>query len=399
MHILLLPSLYPSRENPNAGIFIKEQGRALSEMDDVQISVLNWGPNEFVLKFRNPWASLRSYVRYQKAQTSVSEYSKTFREAFVPQISWTSLINRGNYDDFIHEAQNIYRGLEKRYGRFNLIHAHMTFPAGYIALRLSDSFLTPFVITEHSGPFPIPKHLNKHGELKTILSKPLMSAKQVLCVSEWLKKQVEEYRADSLSVIPNMVNTDYFVPAPAIVQSPDTKKVRIFTTTAMNESKGTTDMLSALYLLKNQHDFQLRILGFGSKLKKYQKLAEHMQLKNIVWLDEMNREQYVQELQKCDFYLMPSRLEAFSMVMIEAMACGKPVLATACGGPEEIMNPECGLMVPPENPQAMAEGINKMISTYQNYSSSKIREQILQKYSHKEISKDIYSIYSKFAKV
>jgi teichuronic acid biosynthesis glycosyltransferase TuaC len=58
---------------------------------------------------------------------------------------------------------------------------------------------------------------------------------------------------------------------------------------------------------------------------------------------------------------LPSYMEGCPNAVLEALACGRPVVATSVGGIPEIMNETCGCLVPPQNPQALAHGLNSVL--------------------------------------
>jgi glycosyltransferase involved in cell wall biosynthesis len=71
----------------------------------------------------------------------------------------------------------------------------------------------------------------------------------------------------------------------------------------------------------------------------------------------------VRLLHRCETLVLPSRMEPFGIALIEAMACRAPVVATAVGGIPEIIEPEVsGILVEPENPPALTEGLRRMLT-------------------------------------
>ena len=93
----------------------------------------------------------------------------------------------------------------------------------------------------------------------------------------------------------------------------------------------------------------------------------------------------------CDVFVLPSLRESFGVVQIEAMACGKPVVATRNGGSEEIIiSDDCGLLCEPGNSKNLAESI--LLGINNKYNQNKLIN-YAKSYSYNNISKEICSIY------
>jgi glycosyltransferase involved in cell wall biosynthesis len=65
-------------------------------------------------------------------------------------------------------------------------------------------------------------------------------------------------------------------------------------------------------------------------------------------------------MRNLDVFALSSKTEGFSIACIEAMACGVPVVSTRCGGPEQILDEQCGILVPVGNPGELAEAIHRL---------------------------------------
>lgn len=86
-------------------------------------------------------------------------------------------------------------------------------------------------------------------------------------------------------------------------------------------------------------------------------------------------------------------METFGVVFVEALACGKPVIATKIGGPSEIVTPEVGLLVPPGDAKALAEAIDFMLHHLREYNPEKIVEYGCVRYSYEAVAKALDQVY------
>jgi len=75
------------------------------------------------------------------------------------------------------------------------------------------------------------------------------------------------------------------------------------------------------------------------------------------------------------------------------MACGKPVIATRCGGPEFLVTRETGLLVEPGNAVALADAMEKFISGEKSFDSAKVRGEVVRRFGEKAFLNNINSIY------
>jgi glycosyltransferase involved in cell wall biosynthesis len=85
--------------------------------------------------------------------------------------------------------------------------------------------------------------------------------------------------------------------------------------------------------------------------------------------------------------------ETFGVVLGEAMACGKPVIATRCGGPEFLVTRETGLLVESGNAVALANAMEKFISGESSFDSSRVRGEVVRRFGERAFLDKINSIY------
>jgi glycosyltransferase involved in cell wall biosynthesis len=391
MHILVLPSWYPY-ERQTAGSFIKDQIDALTQNPSIVISFINWGPNEFVLKLREPFTSIKKCAKLALSIKKTIYIKRNLTEYKVPYLTWTSYIGKGNYCGLVNKLIKQIKVIEAEQGKIDIIHAHVTFPAGFLAMQLARHTSLPFVITEHSGPFPFKEYM-RGSAVRDIITEPLHEASAVIAVSSWLAESLQRYSAPQSVIIQNSVDTDYFHPLSEQCSHGD--KPALFTLSQLTVPKGISDLLEAVRIMSDQgYRFNLRIGGSGKQRRRFIKLAEQLRIVDkVTWLGELSRAEALREYQTCDFYVMPSRLESLSMVILEAMACGKPIVATDCGGPRDLVGHNQGVLAKANDPVSLAESIRNMLSAYSVYDSSLIRQECVNKYSHTVISNQIIEVY------
>lgn len=103
-------------------------------------------------------------------------------------------------------------------------------------------------------------------------------------------------------------------------------------------------------------------------------------------------------LQNADVFILSSLKETFSVVCIEAMSQGVPVIATSCGGPEEFVEEKDGLLIKPNDVEALKEAIIKMVSTYRLYDRNLISDDCLKRFSPNVIATKLTNIFTNIVK-
>lgn len=390
MNIFLIPSWYPSQDKPNSGRFIKEQALALSRFNqNIKVVVSLWGDEATKINFEHPWQVLSHLINHFSNEGYQKRIARNVWEFSRPALEWSPRILAGNIRKIIKSNKINFERASSNIGEIDLIHAHVAFPAGYVAMKLAEEYHLPFIITEHMGPFPLPPFAGGQKLLPLVL-RPLKKANRVIAVSSKLQRELLQYKIKSV-VVSNLVDERYFTHQ----RQKSRPKFTFFTLGEISEAKGFEDLIKAIAIAgKRKRNIIWRIGGQGKELKQYQKLAALLGVsQNINWLGFLSRSSVAEELQRCNAFVLPSHHESFGMVFLEALACGRPVVATRCGGPEDFVTRKNGLLVPVGDIQNISQAMTKMVENINFYQSSKIRQYFLANFSAKVIASKIVKIY------
>jgi glycosyltransferase involved in cell wall biosynthesis len=101
----------------------------------------------------------------------------------------------------------------------------------------------------------------------------------------------------------------------------------------------------------------------------------------------------VAEIQRSTLLVLPSRAESLGMVLVEALACGTPVVATRCGGPEDIVDERVGVLVPPEDPAALAGGIEQVLDRRADFEPAALRAHALERFGIESVTARYAELY------
>ena len=91
--------------------------------------------------------------------------------------------------------------------------------------------------------------------------------------------------------------------------------------------------------------------------------------------------------------VLPSRAESFGAVLVEALACGTPVVATRCGGPEDIVRDGVGELVPVEDPVALAEALGRVLAEPARYDREHLRRYAVERFGWDVIVEQVHDVY------
>ncbi len=251
------------------------------------------------------------------------------------------------------QALALYGKYQSLRGRPDVIHAHDSIWAGYAAFLIHQRFGIPYVITEHSSNFrtqTLPAGADK------LIGLAGDHAAHRIAVSEARAAAYRPYVSDRIEIIPNVVDTAFFRP-PDIPK--DQATFSFLAVGNLLEEKGFHLLLTAFAAkFRNSDNAVLRIVGSGPERGRLERLGDSLGIKSKVeFLGHMNREGVRSAMQAASVLVLPSFQETFGVVLIEAMATGIPVISTRCGGPEEIVTAEAGLLVGPGDLQELESAL------------------------------------------
>lgn len=394
MNVFVIPSWYPSTANPLSGVFIKEQVDAIAELcPDLHLLLSLWGHEDGVFQSRRPstWLKLLRWWWGQKRDEILT--LGPVSHVCNPRVTWSPHFPFGGVAQLVSVNRRNFRLASERIGPIGVIHAHVSYPAGYIASILSREFGVPYVITEHMSPFPFPA-LMQEGRPLNEISQAMAHATAVIAVSPSLADRVTSFGYQRPRVLPNMVDERRFRPG-----RPREGKMVFFTLCVISEQKGIDHLLEAIATWNPPAaGFEFLIGGDGPQRAQYEAKSRALGLADRVrWLGAVSREQAPELFRQCHVFVMPSRHETFGVVYAEALASGKPVIATRCGGPEFIVHPGNGLLVDVGDVPALAQAMRTMAVDWERYVPDLIRQDFDQRFSRPAVVNQLRNLYLEVA--
>ena len=281
---------------------------------------------------------------------------------------------------------------------FDLIHAHFTFPDGWVAAKLGRKYGVPVIITEQAmwGPWMDRDSVMRRQSLWAARESAFLVA-----ISTALRESITRNTGDSatLRVIPDGVDGTVFT-LPKLGRKIASNQILFVG--VVRQVKGVDVLLRALKLLADRGSAARLVMvgesfyrGYQVEYDRMRALASELGIADRVeFAGGKPESEVVRYMQESAVLVLPSRRESLGMVLAEALACGTPVVATRSGGPEDIVTPDVGVLVPVEDPEALAAGIARVLERRSHYDPAMLRAHALAKFGLEAVDRQVTALYA-----
>lgn len=344
--LVVFSTLFPNSKQANAGVFIKERMfRVAQHLPLIVVAPTPWFPGQSLIRLIKP--HFRPNIEKFEVQDGINVYHPRFIS--IPgYFKWLD----GYFLAF--SCYFLMKKLKKEF-QFSIIDSHFAYPDGFAATKLGKWLSIPVTITLRGTEV---RHLRTKS-LKLYLKKAFFSANKIFAVSSSLKQEALHVGVpdDKVVVIGNGVDSQKFYPfdkhkarQKLSLQSAD--KVMI-TVGGLVERKGFHRVIELMpRLLKKYPSLHYLIIG-GSSAEgdwshKLKVMVKDLKLEQqVTFLGVIAPEEIKNSLSAADIFVLATRNEGWANVILEAMACGLPVIATDVGGNAEVVkNNDIGTIVP-----------------------------------------------------
>lgn len=323
--------------------------------------------------------NLYSRLRNGKYQT---KFSPDYMDMVVPEGNTTMIYHPGLPKNMLEQYYYypvVWRLLsEFRQKRFDIIHAHTLFPSGWIGLKLAKKWDIPLVVTSHGSDLyrclpkvNIVRHSRSYSRpVVKMVNSVLANAHAVIAVSEGYGRDVRARNATAkVVVIPNDYRDDLFFPidknaARRAIGVATDRKIVLSVGNFVKE-KGHTQLLNILPSLMQKHgNILLILIGRGDLYDQYTSIISRFGLfEHVLLVKQQSRKDLVNWYNAADVFAFPSFSEAFGIALVEAMACGLPVVASDCAGPASIIqHQKDGLLYPVGKQAVLQEALETILA-------------------------------------
>ena len=381
MYILIVGRGYPTDKWPLNGVFEFDQARALSEAGNKVVFAA---------------IDLRSIRRWRKwgiehfIKDSVDVYAINIPVGRVPHNVLRYFGQLG--------LRMLYRLIQKDHGDPDIVHAHFLNIAE-IALTLKPMLnATKFVMTEHWSLIALSVSLYPLW-VKKSAANIYASNDNVIVVSEYLAGIIHKNFGIDATCIGNMLDPIFLANYQHNRLHDSFEFVLVG---SINHNKSPLECIQAFYDAFHESDFnikhgqliRLRLIGNGPLFHDCQECIKELGLENNVYMmGQLTRDKIKDILCSSDCFVLPSKLETFGVAYIEAMACGLPVIATKCGGPESFVDDTNGLLIPIEDEAALIEAFRYMVRNIRKYDRKSIASNARKRFSPQSVAEQLTALY------
>jgi len=344
LHVLTLTPFFPSDQNEVSGCFIAEPLAQLKQLG-FDSSVIAATPIHHAKKEPSSLAPAE-WVRYPQVPGNLGLSS-------AGKLLYACLLGR----------------VRKLHGvkRIDVIHAHAALPCGHAAALLSRRLNIPFVVTLHGldvfntcflGGIPA-------AWRRKVSVDVYGAARTVICISGRMQERLKTgVPADTCStIVYNGVNPSLFSPNPA---EAGTSGPEILIVGNLLRNKGHDLVLKALANLRPSFpQLRCRIIGEGADRARFEALVRDLGIgRQVQFVGRQSRSEVAEAMRRCSIFAMPSRSEGLGCVYLEAMSCGKPVIACRGQGIEEVIeHGKNGWLVPVDGLEQLVQGISVLLGS------------------------------------
>ncbi len=387
LKVLVLSRNYPNDMLPHLGLWTEGFVRAISQHCDVRVIA--------PVPYCPPLPSRINYTRFRRI---THQQRVNGIEVLRPRF----LVGPG-YALHNLEAEAYdwgVRGTVARLHRafpFDIIHAHFSYPDGVVAARLGQRYRVPVFITEQA---PWRPWMDAYPRVRRQAVWAAERCAFHFALSRYGRDTIAHFTGDSdkLRVMPNGVDGTVFMPLPG-GGTPDPN--RILYVGQINFTKGVDVLLKAMRALVDRRpQTRLTLVGgsfYKNKLRQEQRIrnmAQELGLSDHVeFVGEQSPRDVAGFMRNSALLVLPSRAESFGAVLVEALACGIPVVASQSGGPADIVNEKVGVLVPTEDAVALVSGIEHILTHHEQYKAAQLRAYALANFSWESIAARTLKLY------
>ncbi len=370
MRILHLPKWYPHRYDDQDGDFVARHVAAIAAQPGITSAVVfaavARGPLPALIAedhdLHGPVPTWRYY--YRAHPTGLAPLDKLLKMGL-----WLGCQRRG-----LRAVRRHWAGQ-----RPQVVHAHVLLRTGLLAWALGAAWRVPYLLTEHWTLYLPPRAAGIPAWRRLLTGAVVRRAGALHTVSRALAEALAKLgaRAPSTAIIANVVDINIFYPSFSADPGPARRLLHV--AAFHDDIKNLSGVLRVVAGLRAAWPgLRLRVAGYGPDEARLRAYAAELGLLadgTVVWLGKLPHPAVAAELRQATALVSFSRAETFGVVLLEARACGRPVVATRVGGVPELFEPAgaFGLLVPADDEAALAAALAAVLSGTPAFDPARLR--------------------------
>ena len=352
MKILFLPSWYPHRYNFTAGIFVQRHAECVAQHTTNKVAVL------YVFNKQDA-----DRIDFEVVDAIINEVS-TFTVYYHPVKFYFPLLTQIQRYLKWKKAYAIgWNHLHKKFGMPDGLHVQVILKAGIIALQLKKKFHLPFIITEHWSGYDRKVGTYKSWFQKYFTKKIVKDAEVIAPINQNIIHHMLNHNLKAeYTVVTNVVDTDLF--KPIVHQNKVCRFVHVSNFKSEKNTVGILHAIKKLSLIRN--DFEVIIAGGRTYFEETKQVYDSLKFdgQQVKLVGKLLPTEVSNLIANGDVFLLFSHYEGLPCSIVEAWACGIPVLSSDVGGISEYLDESNGRLVTAGNENELVQAMSWMIDNH-----------------------------------
>ncbi|WP_434685654.1 glycosyltransferase family 4 protein [Pseudanabaena minima] len=352
-HILVISSVYPTTSDGNHGAFIRE---TVLQMRSLGINFKIFAP-----AYEGSQTHNLDNIEIYRFRYFFKRFENLVRDGAPTKLQKQPLYILVALSYILLGAWQLFWLCKKQ--KPDLLHVNWPFPHGLMAYPTSKLLGIPMLFSFHGAELLLAKKFSFVG---AILRWQIPMARSVTANSSFTKALIQKLYSGAVTVIPYGLTIE---PKKTVPRNPE-EDMKLLFVGRLDERKGLRYLLEALPLVLSKYPVRLRIVGKGILEDEIKAQCKELKLEKVVdFLGFVSKEELANEYASCDIFVLPAIVdskgdtEGLGIVMIEALAHEKPVIASAVGGiVDVIQSGVTGILVKEKDPQALFQAIVDLIA-------------------------------------
>lgn len=381
--VLWLCSWFPSASDLYHGDFIERQAKAVSSQVPLYVIHVQLIDDDALEEgTQHAFSEGKNYA----------QHIVYVKRSFVKSVSRIT-----DHIRYIYAMKKAVARFIKMYGLPQLVHVHIPIKAGTVAVWLQKKYQLPFIVSEHYGIYneeAPDKFASRHISFQHRTKRVIAAANELLVVSNNLGEGIQKYVVEKpFKRVLNVVNQQVFF------YTANVPKHNVFTwvhASTMDFAKNTEGIIRSFMKLY-QANSSCQLILAGLRTPQVQGLLHQLGNPNCIkYVGMVSQNELAEIFQKSHAFVLFSRFENMPCVVLEALSCGLPVVATNVGGLPELITTENGMLVPSENEAELLNAMQSVMNKYMEYSAEEISQNVLAECSFPAIAQQMVQIYQPY---